>query len=185
MATPSMVMAALDTEEICRKANYSSMPLFSFAIFVRNNGTWENAATKVEFLYADVVCKLTKNVLGPAFEVKAMTGVFRAQTGPGAKSALEQIDAQLFGASVGTSASDTHLEGNAKLTVLGREESFVNYHLGVGVSTGLGIKDDSLSLKVAGCGFQFGRKIGVSIFDNELAADIGKAGKEENGCAIM
>ena len=40
-----------------------------------------------------------------------------------------------------------------------------DFHLGAGVSTGGGIKDDSLSLKAAGCGFKVGRKLGISVFD--------------------
>ena len=132
------------------------------------------------------MCKLTKNATGPAFAVAVMTGMFHLQTGPEAKTPLEQIDAQFFGASVGTSVSNTHFEGNARLTVAGGEVSVFNYHLGMGVSTGGGIKDDSLSMKVAGCGVQFGRKIGFSVFDNEVGVDVGKIVQENaKECAIM
>ena len=41
-----------------------------------------------------------------------------------------------------------------------------------------GIKDDSISMKVAGCGVQVGRKIGVSVLDNEVGVDLGK-------CTVM
>ena len=50
--------------------------------------------------------------------------------------------------------------------------------VGAGVSTGAGIKDDSLNLKLAGCGVKVGRKVGVSVFDNEIGVDFGK-------CVVM
>ena len=53
----------------------------------------------------------------------------------------------------------------------------VDLNLGVGVSTGAGIKDDSVNVKVAGCGVTVGRKIGVSVFDNSISFDLGKFGK--------
>ena len=36
--------------------------------------------------------------------------------------------------------------------------------------------DDSLKAKVAGCGFTIGRKVGISILDNEISIDFGKFG---------
>ena len=83
------------------------------SVFVRINGKWEKVEETHDklldidsrLLYADVVCKLTKNISGPAFEVKATTYAFHMLKGPEAKSAVEQLEAQFFGASVGTSAS--------------------------------------------------------------------------------
>lgn len=42
------------------------------------------------------------------------------------------------------------------------------------MSTGGGIKDDSVSLKLAGTGFQVGRKIGVSVAGSQVSLDLGK-----------
>ena len=56
--------------------------------------------------------------------------------------------------------------------------SVFDFNLGAGVSTGAGIKDDSLDLKLAGCGVKVGRKVGISAFDNEIAVDFGR-------CSVM
>ncbi|KAK3076070.1 hypothetical protein LTR53_000010 [Teratosphaeriaceae sp. CCFEE 6253] len=44
----------------------------------------------------------------------------------------------------------------------------------VGVSTGIGIKDDSYEAKVLGWGFQIGRKVSISVFDNSFGIDFGR-----------
>lgn len=172
-----MVVELKDAEEILEAADYDSMPYFTSKIQARIGGSWQSVETYDAF-YADIVCKLTKNLTGPAFQIKAMTGAFRAHTGPDVKSAIEQVDAQFFSASAGASTSMTHAEANAKVTLAGGDVSVFNFHLGAGVSTGGGIKDDSLSLKLAGCGVQVGRKIGISAFDNEIGVDLGK-------CTVM
>lgn len=46
---------------------------------------------------------------------------------------------------------------------------------GLGISTGAGIKDDSVALKVLGCGITLGRKISMSFLDSEVGLDLGKA----------
>lgn len=168
-----VTLSASDKELIQIAADYESMPLFSSKIIARSSGSWESVET-YDVLYADAVCKVTKNLTGPSFSVKAVADVFHVKTGPDKKTAMEQVDAHFFGASAGSSASLTHAEANAKVTLSGGDVSLFNWHLGAGVSTGGGIKDDSVSVKVAGCGFQFGRKVGVSAFDNELAIDFGK-----------
>ena len=172
----SNIMATIskeDGESILRIIDYDNMPLFSSKIVAHINASWESVETYDAFC-ADLVCKVTKNLTGPTFAVKAVADVFHVHSGPGAKSALEQVDAHFFGASAGVSASATHVEANAKATLSGGEVSVFNWHLGAGVSTGGGIKDDSVSMKVAGCGVQIGRKVGISVFDNELAIDFGK-----------
>ena len=162
-----------DAIEILRVADYDSMPLFSSKILFRQDGAWESVETYDAF-YADVLCKLTKNLTGPSYAMTASTGFFRVHTGPGAKTAMEQVDAQFFSASAGVSSSATHAEAHAKVTLAGGEVSMFNFHLGAGVSTGAGIKDDSVNLKVAGCGVKVGRQVGISVFDNEFGVDFGK-----------
>ena len=168
-----VTLSKSDKELIQIAVDYNNMPTFSSKIVARVSESWESVET-YDVLYADAVCKVTKNLTGPAFSVKAVADVFHVKTGPDKKTAFEQVDAHFFGASVGSSASLTHAEANAKVTLSGSDVSLFNWHLGAGVSTGGGIKDDSISAKVAGCGFQFGRKVGVSAFDNELAIDFGK-----------
>ena len=166
-------LSEYDKKTILKKIDYDNMNMFTSKIAARIGGAWDSVET-YDALYADHLCKVTKNMTGPTFALKAMTGVFRVKTGPGATKAMEQVDTQFFGASAGTSVSATHAEANARATLSGGSVSVFDYHLGAGVSTGGGIKDDSVSLKVAGTGFQVGRKLGVSVFGNELSIDFGK-----------
>jgi hypothetical protein len=46
--------------------------------------------------------------------------------------------------------------------------SGVDLNVGAGVSTGGGLKDDSVSVKLLGCGVVVGRRIGISLFDNSI-----------------
>ena len=81
-----------------------------------------------------------------------------------------------------TSHSTYHKEIGARLSVLGDggDQSVdrpVSYRVGLGVTTGGGVKDDSVSLKALGTGIIFGRRIGVSFLDNEVNLDLFKAFK--------
>ncbi len=168
---------AEDAKDILTAADYDKMPLFTSKILARAGDEWMSCET-YDAAYADIVCKLTKNLTGPAFKVTAGVGAFRVRTGPGAKTAMEQVDAHFFSADAGYSYSSFHIEGNAGLTLADCHASIFDLHLGLGVSTGAGIKDDSLSVKVAGVGFQVGRKIGISVLDNSFGVDLGK-------CTVM
>lgn len=166
-------LSQTDEDIILKVADYPNMPMFSSVILAGENGSWETVE-HLEVVYADLVIKLTKNLTGPTFAVVAKAGAFRITTGPEAEKAIQKVDTQILSASSGASVSNTHAEVNAKATLVGGDVSVFNFNLGVGVSTGGGIKDDSLSVKVAGCGVQVGRKLGISVFGNELAIDFGK-----------
>ena len=54
-----------------------------------------------------------------------------------------------------------------------RPDPLIGWHVRAGVSTGGGIKDNSLKVKVEGLGVQVGR-MGVSVYDNEFSINFGK-----------
>ena len=166
-----------DAVDVLEAADYDDMPKFTSKILIKVGATWQSTET-YDGPYAGVVCKVTKNLLGPSFSITAGAGVFRVRTGPKAKSAMEQVDAHFFSADAGFSYSTFHVEGNAGLTLADIHASAFDLHLGVGVSTGIGYKDDSLTVKVCGTGYQFGRKIGISVLDNSFGVDLGK-------CVVM
>lgn len=45
-------------------------------------------------------------------------------------------------------------------------------HFGAGLSAAVKLEGGSLELKFAGTGFKFGSKMGLSLFDNEITADL-------------
>ena len=53
----------------------------------------------------------------------------------------------------------------------------LNYRAGLGVTSGGGIKDDSISIKALGMGFSFGRRMGLSFLDSEVDLDLLKGAK--------
>lgn len=46
-----------------------------------------------------------------------------------------------------------------------------NLHLGAGVSTGAKVEDEPIDAKLAGTRLKEGKKIGVSVLDNEFSVD--------------
>lgn len=58
--------------------------------------------------------------------------------------------------------------------LINAQASVFDLTLGIGLSTGVGIKDDSLHFTFLGSGFKLGRKVGVSAFDNYFGIDFGR-----------
>ena len=57
----------------------------------------------------------------------------------------------------------------------GRDRSTgLSWKAGIGLSSGANVKHDSVQLKVLGCGFTVGRKVGLSLLDNEVTLDFGR-----------
>ncbi|XP_062500003.1 uncharacterized protein LOC134177242 [Corticium candelabrum] len=166
-----------EVDDILRVAKYNDMELFSSRIVIRVHDAWQSDET-YDFVcstgYSDLACKVTKNLQGPGIEVSAGVGSFRIRTGPGVKNPLEQIDAHFFSADASISSSSHHVEAKIGLTLAECHVSALDFRVGVGLSCGAGIKDDSLNLKVAGTGIQLGRKIGFSLFGTSFSVDLGK-----------
>lgn len=167
-------MSSEEELEVMRAAEYDEMTLNSSVIVACVEGYWQKIEP-VKSYYANRVCKVTKNTFGPSFCFSSTAGVLQVSNAGGYESVQRQLEAQFFAASAGAEYSKLYRGGNAKVTLAGGDISGVSYHLGAGVSTGAGIKDDALQVKVAGCGFSVGRKIGVSVLDNEIGVDFGKA----------
>ena len=166
-----------DANNILKVADYKNMRVGSSVVLFRAGDEWQKVETYDAF-YVEVLCKLTKNLTGPTFAVIGNVGTFRVRTGPGAKSPVEEFDAQFLSATAAVEAAPLYAGANAKVSLAGGNVSVFDFNLGVGVSTGVGIKDDSLNLKLAGCGIKLGRKVGISAFDNEFGVDFGR-------CSVM
>ena len=97
------------------------------------------------------------------------------QTNPkGAQSPISQVSVGVGTAQAGVTTSGTYVGANAGVSLIGGNVSAVDFNVGAGVSTGVGIQDDSVQAKVAGCGVSIGRKMGISVFDNSISLDLGK-----------
>ena len=121
--------------------------------------------------YIETAVKVTKNYLGPKIEYLVAAGIIKIHSG---KTALESVDFSVFGAEASVHASSTSAEAGAKVVLAGGSVSIFDLQLGLGVSTGGGIMDDSLVVKVAGTGVSLGRRTGVCVFDNCFSVDFGR-----------
>lgn len=156
-------------------AKYDDMAyMTSKEVFKLDTGGWDVASETNRALYATTKCVITKNYMGPTIAYSAEAGLVGVQTSPGETRPIAQVDVGIGQAKAGTSVSNTHAEASAGVSLIGGNVSAFDFNLGAGVSTGGGIKDDSLSLKFLGTGVKVGRKVGISVFDNEISLDLGK-----------
>ena len=87
-----------------------------------------------------------------------------------------KVGARFVGADYGVKHG-THAETfdgaevKARLTLGEVKTGPAELHLGLGVTTGATVEDGTLGVKAAGCGFKVGKKIGVSVLDNEFSVD--------------
>jgi len=86
---------------------------------------------------------------------------------------IEDVNVDVFTASASATAG-TYVGVEANVSLVKAEASIFDLNLGLGVDTGLGIKDDSLGVKFAGCGFEIGRKVSISVFGSGFGIDFGR-----------
>jgi len=86
---------------------------------------------------------------------------------------LGKVKNKLGTANANAEASLTYVGVDASANVLETNVGCFSSTVGVGVSTGAGIKDGSASVKVAGCGVTIGRKVGVSFLSTSVGIDFG------------
>ena len=165
---PEEIHAWQEKRTILEAVDYKHMDTFQTRVAIKlESGTW-TCLDRKSTMHAPMCCKVTKNRSGPQMEFLSKT--------PGFVD-VENDDGEFMGigtAHRGLSTSRTHTEAMATVSLIGGHASGVDFNVGAGLSTGGGIKDDSISIKVLGCGIIFGRKMGMSFFDNSIAVDFGK-----------
>ncbi len=93
-----------------------------------------------------------------------------------------KVNARFLGGDLGAKAGldlesffkEGHLLGGevkARLTMTDAKAGPVNLHLGIGVSTGAKVEEGTLTAKLAGDGIIVGKRIGISVYDNEFSID--------------
>ena len=175
--------AARRQAEILKAVNYDALPMMSVQYVTRlANGEWIPIDGDQWGEHNHAYCRVSKNFTGPQLEFNTVSGFGHFQTcrddlNTEDWTALEQVDVSVGQASFGITTQPSFFEVEAKLTLLGGSVSACDLNLGLGMTSVAGIKDDSLKLKALGTGFTFGRKVGVSIFDNEVSLDLGKIGQ--------
>ena len=87
---------------------------------------------------------------------------------------VSEINFDAIGFEVSSHASALSIGGNAKLIGAKLSASSVEAEIAVGVSSEIGIVDDSLTVKVLGTGCGVGRKWNCCVLDICLGIDFGK-----------
>ncbi len=82
------------------------------------------------------------------------------------------IDANATTTTIGDYA--VYAGADAGVSIFKGSASVFDLNLGVGVETGIGIKDGSLDLHAVGCGFQLGRKVSISVYGASFGVDFGR-----------
>ena len=116
----------------------------------KGSGDWVRFDKDTCAQYA-LCCWVAKNLTGPQIEFSTQTPDEHASS-----RRLSMV------------TSSTHAEAVASLSLISGSMSGVDLNVGAGVSTGGGLKDDSVSVKLLGCGVVVGRRIGISLFDNSI-----------------
>ncbi|PAA47295.1 hypothetical protein BOX15_Mlig027809g1 [Macrostomum lignano] len=157
-------------DEILTAADYDSMDYTSSVYVVAVEGRLQKFEEHtVGFI--ETAVNVTKNYTGPKIEYLIGAGLMKVNSG---ETPLDTIDFTVFGAEVSAFAGPTCLGYGAKLVFAGGRVSAFDVNLGLGVSSAIGIVDDSLTIKVLGTGFQLGRKVGFSVFDSSFGVDFGR-----------
>ena len=146
--------AAKDQLKILAAVDYESMETFGArrcaVKLSKGSGDWVRFDKDTCAQYA-LCCWVAKNLTGPQIEFSTQTPDEHASS-----RRLSMV------------TSSTHAEAVASLSLMSSSMSGVDLNVGAGVSTGGGLKDDSVSVKLLGCGVVVGRRIGISLFDNSI-----------------
>ena len=157
-STAASRTTAHDHLKILAAVDYDSMEIFGVkrcaVKLSKGSGDWVRFDKDTSSQYA-LCCWVAKNLTGPQIEFPTQAPEEHASSAA-AHRRLSMI------------TSNTYAEAVASLSFMSSSKSGIDLNVGAGVSTGAGFKDDSVSVKLLGCGVVVGRKIGISLFDNSI-----------------
>lgn len=165
-----------DEEAIMERIDYENMSVGDSVVVYKpmDSSVWEQMDPKLEIRTLGVVTKVTvtKNLTGPSFDTTARAAVFQFNNNSDISNG--SVDMSILSTKAGMTSNQTYAGFDASANLMEATAGPIDAKLGVGVSTGIGLKDDSLGVKVGGTGFTVGRKMGISVMDNEFSVDFGK-----------
>jgi len=150
-------------------ADYKNLCYTCSVLLVGVNGNLEKYET-YSTGYIESAIKITKNYSGPKIQYLIGTGLMKIHSG----QKLEEVDFKLFGAEASCHHSAHGAGCEALVTLAGGSVSIFDLQLALGVSSEIGIVDDSLAVKALGTGGKIGRKIQICVLDTCFGIDIGK-----------
>lgn len=157
--------------DIKKASDYDNLCYTCSTILVGVDGQLEKYETYTTGYIATAI-KVTKNYSGPKIEYLLETGIFKIHSG----EKLEEVDFTLFGAEASTHLSPTSAGYGVVVKLAGGSVSIFQLQLALGISSEIGIVDDSLAVKILGLGGSIGRKTQICVFDSCFGVDFGKLG---------
>ena len=166
---PKTEDAEFSLEYLKEKADYDNLCYTCSVNLVQVNGALENYDT-YSTGYIESAIKITKNYAGPKIQYLIGAGLMKINSG---ETSLESVDFNLFGAeaSVFTGAGGAGYSATVKLA--GGQVSIFNLELALGVSSEIGIVDDSVAVRFLGLGGSVGRVNKICVFDSCFGFDLG------------
>lgn len=117
---------------------------------------------------------VTRTLTGPDFKVVASEAVMRVSSGD--PNGIDAVDVSILEGHADAEMSLLYGGAGVGFNLAGGSVSIFDFNLGAGLSTGGGIKDESIQLKVAGTGISVGRKMSISVLDNSFGIDVVRTG---------
>ena len=172
--------------EIMKKlADYDNLPYTESVTLVKRAGSLEKYET-YQTGYIETAIKITKNYAGPKIEFLRAAGLMKINSG---ETPIESVDFSVFGAQASAHASRCDVPGSqlpgsicgvgyeAKVVLAGGSVSIFDLQLALGISSQIGIVDDSLEIKIFGLGGSVGRKTQLCALDVCFGVDFGRLGR--------
>lgn len=155
-------------------ANYDQMEMDSSTLIgVQSDGNIfvVNPDSGVSTLSAVGGVIVTKTPLGPGYKLVDSVAFMRVSNGESVNG-LDTVDVAIFEGHAEAELQPLYAGAGVGFNLAGGSASIFDFNLGVGLSTGVGLKDESVELKVAGTGVTVGRKISISVLDNSFGIDL-------------
>ena len=114
---------------------------------------------------------VTKTALGPSYKLVDSVALMRVANEGTTLGGLDTVDVAIFEGHAEAELQPLYAGAGVGFNLAGGSASIFDFNLGAGLSTGAGLKDESIELKLAGTGVTVGRKISISVFDNSFGID--------------
>jgi hypothetical protein len=158
-------------------SDYDQLPLHSSTLLgVESSGNIfvANPDSGVQTLSVVGGVIVTKTALGPSYKLVDSVAFMRVANDDSKDTTggLGTVDVAIFEGHAEAELQPLYAGAGVGFNLAGGSASIFDFNLGAGLSTGVGLKDESIDLKLAGTGVTVGRKISISVFDNSFGIDL-------------
>lgn len=115
---------------------------------------------------------VARNYTTPQFTLIAKANLINIHNN--ASASLKAVDFNILSPEAKAEVSRLYIGGGAEFQLAEGKLSAIDLKLAIGITTGFGIKDDSLHIELFGTGVFIGRKVGVSFLGSYLKIDLAR-----------